>query len=211
MTRRIKIAFFTFLGLFIGSLIYVSTQYFTFKEANTIDISVVNKNIEHGDLVFRKGPSLESFTVYLIDKEKEFSHVGIVYILDDEIQIIHAVPTKNHEKEWIKMERLSTFLCPKNASTYAIIRPIIEAEQKQKVAQEAYQFYQDKVYFDNDYDMRSNDKLYCTELIIKAFNNSDIDIGNNPLTQINFMLNKHSILLPGTLLKNPSFKRIINN
>ncbi|MCF8298375.1 MAG: hypothetical protein K9J13_12585 [Saprospiraceae bacterium] len=209
MSIKIKIIFFTFLSLFLGSLIYLSIQFISFKKSQKIDVTCLTNTLENGDLVFRKGRSIESFAVYLADKEKEFSHVGMVYVSNDKFLVIHAVPTDNHKQESVKMESLKTFLSPKNASAFAIVRPKIKSYKKQIVAQEAYKFYQNKICFDNDYDLETNDKLYCTELIIKAFKNANIDIGNNPLTQINFIMGKHSVLMPGTLLKNPFFKRII--
>jgi hypothetical protein len=195
-------------ALLFGAVLYAYIPKTGSKKNKTVNFQKIENQVQNGDIIFRRGRSLESQAVLLYDKEKEFSHVGMIYSLDGETKVIHAVPTKNHKNEWVKLENISTFLSKKNASQFAIYRPNISSKQKQRVVQKAYSFYKQKVVFDNEYNLLSDQQMYCTELIIKAFTYSDIDLGEIPLTTINFVLNKTQIIMPGSIQKNKSFTKI---
>lgn len=196
-------------ALFIIAILFANTQKNKgSKRIKTIDFHHLENIVQNGDIIFRRGRSLESQAVLLYDNEKAFSHVGMICNLQGKPMVIHAVPSKNHQNEWVKLENISTFLSSKNASQFAIYRPNISTKQKQKVVQKAYSFYEQKVVFDNEYNLISDQQMYCTELIIKAFGYSNIDLGKIPLTTINFALNKTQVIMPGSLQKNKSFTKI---
>ncbi len=97
------------------------------------------------------------------------------------------------------------------AARYAVYRPDYDTEVREKAARTALEFYRRKVTFDNRYDLASDDKLYCTELVIKAFQHAGLRISDIPTTEINLLFATKKLILPGNIIENPHFYKIINN
>lgn len=198
MIKKIAILF---LILFIFFSIKISKQ---FSQTNLLQKNISEK-IENGDLILRCGKSLESYTVLLADSSAKFSHIGIISIENQIPYVIHAVPWKVNT---IKKEKLNEFINYKVASTYAIYRTKYNTTILKNVVNQANSFYQKKYTFDNSYDLTTNTKLYCTELILKAFKNAGINL-KIKTKSINYVIGKHNLIFPSEFTKSPFFKKII--
>ena len=179
--------------------------YFPFLNKTTNIKNIPLTNLNNGDLVLRCGRSTESYAVYLADKNAEFTHLGIISIEDEIPFVIHVVPDKN---KLVRKESLKEFLKPKNASEFAIYRSHYNKFFLDKVVQEANSFYLKKYEFDNKYDLETDSKLYCTELVLKAFNNVGISL-KVKVKALNYVIGKHNIIFPSEFTKAPIFNRII--
>ena len=168
-----KIVLISILSIVILSWVVLYFTYFSFLNKTTNIKNIPLTNLNNGDLILRRGRSTESYAVYLADKNAEFTHLGIISIEDEIPFVIHVVPDKN---KLVKKESLKEFLKPKNASEFAIYRSHYNKFFLDKVVQEANSFYLKKYEFDNKYDLETDSKLYCTELVLKAFNNVGISL-----------------------------------
>ena len=184
------------------TLVAVFLFYFL-NNHNSVEIPK-NLHLKNGDLILRCGTSTESFVVILPDSKTKFSHIGIISIENNTPYVIHAVPHKNH---FIKKDKLEDFLSPENASKYAIYRANLKEDILEKVTIEAETYYQKKYTFDTDYDLKTNTKLYCTELVLKAYQNSGIPLKINP-KEFNYILGKQFIILPSEFTNHPFFNKI---
>ena len=172
-----------------------------------IEKTDINKKLlKNGDLILRKGKSPESFVVYTADKSADFSHIGMVVSEANKLFVVHAVPHKN---KVLKKETIEQFLSKKNASKYAIYRANFSEKELQNVTQNVIEFYNNGVAFDNQYNLKTDDKMYCTELILKAFSKAHLNLNIKP-TLFNYILGKHSIILPSAFTKQPFNKILIN-
>ena len=200
-----KILFFSIISLALICCLIVYYSFFSFQNPSSkLDVTNLS-TINNGDLILRCGRSTESFAVYLADTDSEFTHIGIIAVENDIPYVIHAVPHKN---KLVKKETLNDFLKPKNASKYAIYRSNYNVFFLNKVVKEANSFYIKKYEFDTKYDLTTNTKLYCTELILKAFNNVGINL-KIKAKEFNYVVGKHPIIFPSEFTKTPIFKRII--
>lgn len=193
--------------LLLFGIIYILGAVFIldfFNNYNSIEIPK-NLHLKNGDLILRCGKSTESYAVILADSKTEFSHIGIISIENQVPFVIHAVPHKNH---LIKKDKLNVFLSSKNASKYAVYRANFNEEAMQKVTIEAQLFYDKKCTFDTHFDLTTNTKLYCTELIFKAFKNAGIPLKIRP-KEFNYIIGKQPIILPSEFTKAPIFNKII--
>ncbi len=179
--------------------------YFPFLNKTTNIKNIPLTNLNNGDLVLRCGRSTESYAVYLADKNAEFTHLGIISIEDEIPFVIHVVPDKN---KLVRKESLKEFLKPKNASEFAIYRSHYNKFFLDKVVQEANSFYLKKYEFDDKYDLETDSKLYCTELVLKAFNNAGISL-KVKVKVLKYGIGKHNIIFPSEFTKAPIFNRII--
>jgi len=169
--------------------------------------------IRSGDLVFRKGRGIFSDIFKKIgDIDSPFSHVGIVYIEGNDVFTIHTEASELTGVGCAKKEQLSKFIDSRNAVTYAFysIDGLGSASIKQ-VLKTALKYVNDKIPFDTKFNLRDDDKLYCTELVYKAFKTVGIDLVGKPnMIQVpNFnSLKKIEAIPVGQLLKSELIKLI---
>lgn len=198
MVKRIVFIFFFLATVFWGC------YYLLFASSNT-SIHFNASLFENGDLILRKGRSLESFAVYLSDDESDFTHIGIVSKEQSKIYVIHITPSKNN---LVKKEGLEDFLSDKNTSRFSLIRPKFDLNTLNSVVGQANLFFKKKYTFDNQYDLKTDTELYCTELVYKAFLNAGITLDVKP-SNFNYVLGNHNIIMPSGFTNSSSFKKII--
>lgn len=170
-------------------------------------------NLQNGDLIFRRGISIESQIVLLSDRSSEYSHVGLIYYLNGKPFVIHSVPAESNEiTEYIKMESIQDFIGEENAEKVAIYRLKDQLLNKVQTASSfAYNCYQHKYSFDNDYDLNSNSQLYCTELIWKAYMSAGVDLVCNRLRNINFIITNKIMIMPSSIIESKLLQNIYSN
>lgn len=194
--------------LFIASAILILLLILTIKfskEAkqnqytNTFSCDLVLKN---GDLVFRKGRSLASRVVLITDRESSYSHVGVIYMLDEIPYVIHTVPDESKNGiDYVLMEKLSIFFSSDKASRGSIFRLKEQYEISAKLAAlTAKSYFDNKIVFDDAFDLKSENKLYCTELVWKAYQKVGIDLIQGKFDKLILPLMKGFVILPSSLL-----------
>lgn len=199
--RRRLVVFLILAVVVIATFSYVLFS----KKANYNDLSGrydFNKlAFQDGDLIFRRGLSLSSHAVLLSDKNSRFSHVGMIRILNGKAFVVHAVPGESEQEvEYLKMEPVSEFLDKEKATLGAIYR--LKNADKEKnliVAKKVEGFARKKLTFDNKYDLESDNKLYCTELIWKAYKSIGIDLTEGKRNKLNFPIGPSEIILPSLI------------
>ncbi len=209
--KKSNIIFVITIVLLLSLAILFVTKYQIFSSGEIRDYNAILTELKNGDLIFRKGRSLESFAVCLVDEEKDFSHVGLVVLRAGKPFVIHAVPSESDGEDFIKLERVEAFLSTEKASAFAVYRPEFKTEIRNQVSEIALQFYQSKYTFDYAYDLKSESKLYCTELIFKAFREAGVELSGIHPSTVDFGFVQKQIILPAAFLKNPSFTRINYN
>jgi len=197
---------------FFVLILLLTSCFGTFRQSmDSVHLNFESK-LQSGDLVFRRGISPESYVVIATDRKSRFSHVGILVKENNDWYVIHAVPGENKKgPDFIKKEKLAEFLAPQKASSFAIYRSKFPKAVNESAARHALQFYTNRLLFDNNYDLTTDDKLYCTELVIKAFNQTYLNLKKIHTTEFNFILGKKQLIFPGTLIENPNFTQIINH
>jgi uncharacterized protein YycO len=183
------------------------------KKQNSSLILSNQLDLQNGDLIFRKGRSIESQIVLLSDDNSDYSHVGIIYLKDGKPLVIHSVPAENGEEhEFIKLEGVEDFLKKDKAVQFAVFRLEDSLIHSTKAACDfAYNCYLNKFRFDNQYDLNSDTKLYCTELIWKAYQQIGIDLVQNRLHDINFIVINKRMIMPGSILESKYLKLVHSN
>jgi len=165
---------------------------------------------EDGDIIFRRGKSMASQAVLLTDKNSMYSHVGLIYMKGDIPYVIHAVPGESGSApEEIKCETLTSFLDFEKASRGGLYRLTrLDKSIRAMALQKAKQAFYKRLKFDEDYDLGTDDKLYCTELIWKSYRAAGADLIQGQFDVLNIPLRKGRYILPGTFLDKKSLARI---
>jgi hypothetical protein len=205
LLKQIVVIVTSFVLLIAGIFTFVFLR-FT-RQDEIISVKQDYSFLQNGDLVLRRGKSVDSFAVFLLDENRDYSHIGIVCIENKVPRIIHIVPDK---PDRVRKDPPEIFLSSKNASHYKIIRPDIPANKLELVAKSALDFFDRKLHFDNKYDLSTCTEMYCTELIIKAFEQNNIIFPDIKPQKIKLLLGAYDVIMPGSFLVSPQFICIIS-
>ena len=124
-------------------------------------------NIKVGDIVFRKGAG--PWTKYFINcssREKRFSHVGIVVSNGTQCVIIHSEANERTGVGSVRLELWQGFYA--GASECAVFRYIGSENAAKRFAARGMALV--GVPFDSAFDMEDTNRLYCTEFVRIAIN-----------------------------------------
>jgi len=186
------------------------------NNSNQIQKSVLvlsKLNLQNGDLIFRRGTSIESHIVLLTDQNSEYSHIGMIYKIKDKLFVIHTVPKENDaDPGYIKLESVDEFLSNGKAARVAIYRLIQNSSENINIASKyAYECYLKKYCFDNSYDLVTDAQLYCTELIWKAYKKAGVDLVCDRLRNIDVIIADRIMIMPSPIIKSKLLKKIYSN
>lgn len=150
-----------------------------------------------GDILFVRGTSLRSRIVLFLDRTSdEYSHVGLVWMVDGVPYVVHATPSPAEGAPGgsVRIESLKEFLAPERVTQAAVFRLRDRSlRTADSAADIAVNFAAKRVPFDHDFSLSSVDELYCTEMIWRAYRTAGMDL-----------LDGHSegLLLPSGLVAN---------
>lgn len=196
-----KFYILVFICVILGITLWIDFAHFrtkTYTHQNTY-----LSNLQNGDLVLRRGKSVESYTVYIADDTSDFSHIGVIVMENQKPYVIHAVPNPSH---FVLKESLEDFISSDNCSHYAVYRYEMPDENKNGISQLAQSFYEKKYRFDDRYDLSTDHELYCTELVYKVYQKAGIHLAVKP-KPFDYVLGSHPVFLPSEFTKAP-FKMI---
>jgi len=130
----------------------------------------VKKLIEAGDVITRTGNDFTSQSLKTLNrKDKTFSHCGIANVENDSLFIYHAIGGEWNPNQKIKRESFETFVNPNDNNLMGVFRFNILKNEKENIIKTAKQFYKKEIVFDMDFDLKTDDKMYCVEYVYKSF------------------------------------------
>lgn len=154
-------------------LFFVACQ----RHVHAVDYS--GFTFRNGDLVFRCGHGLESRAVKNRSRSV-YSHVGILRYdsLAESWMVLHAVPGEHAEGQpaYLKADLLKDFFDPERAEAGAWLRLTCSDSIASKAAEYCMNKVKDSVLFDNAYLLKDSVRLYCCELVWRAYLSVGIDI-----------------------------------
>lgn len=159
------------------------------------------ESLRSGDIIFRRGPSVESQAVMTMDGGSTFSHVGIVSKENGATLVIHVVPGEGGP-DVTKIEPIEDYLRSDRALAASAFRVVTDrASQIETAVQFARDYAQRRVPFDSNFDLTSDDALYCTELVWRAYKKAGIDLVDGHFEASSTSLIRGPILWPSSLVR----------
>ena len=155
-----------------------------FKNVNEIDNNsplYLNDSLFHsGDIIFRDGRGIISnaFKKFSLT-DPRYSHAGIIHKENGKTFVYHIIG--GHEDKNMKKEPLTEFCNHIQANAFAVYRTNLDGD---KIDFFAKHYYEKNIKFDNDFNLNTDDKMYCTELIYKILTRVSGEINFLPLTTI---------------------------
>jgi Permuted papain-like amidase enzyme, YaeF/YiiX, C92 family len=196
-------AFVALIILLVG-LSYGVKRNATFASAGKPQI--LPESLRSGDIIFRRGPSIESGVVMAMDRAANFSHAGIVLRERDGTFVIHVV-TGEGGPDTIKVEPIHDYLRSDRAIAAIAYRVVDENPSlTSRAVESAREYVARAVPFDGDFDLASDDALYCTELVWRVYQKAGIDLVAERLDQPTTSFIKGPVLWPSVLLRSKHLK-----
>lgn len=159
-----------------------------------------------GDLIFRKGRDLISSLVLTQGDSAQFSHVGVIVKRGGQVSVIHSLPEDANSASGVQIESLSAFTSFNNASDIAIYRlKGIDGKMRNKITE--YILQQVGKPFDADFLLSTDDRMYCTELVVKAFAIAGVELAAN-VESIKIMLIDELVIPPDHLRRSTRLVRL---
>jgi hypothetical protein len=189
--------------------LFIATGCFQQGKPN-LEVVIDKTKLLEGDLVFRMGRGTSSQAVNFVDKERSYSHIGIL-IKDslDEWFVIHAVPGESEETggvEVVKCDPLLRFFGHDRTVSGVVMRFDSIEEISDQIIRKSKDFFDQKFLFDHNYLLSDDSKLYCTELIHLIFLSVGVDLSEGRRHTV--PLFKEPIIFPSDILKNQRLREI---
>lgn len=142
--------------------------------------------LKEGDLVVRLNQDPTSQFIKNFNRlDKSYSHAGIVLFENGYPYIFHIVNGEENPDEKLIKDSLSRFCNPRKNIAYGIFRYNMSIGEIKRLKELIHKWYAKGVHFDITFNLKTDDKMYCSEMIRKALarvTDKRILIGTTKLT-----------------------------
>jgi Permuted papain-like amidase enzyme, YaeF/YiiX, C92 family len=123
-----------------------------------------------GDLVVRLGDDFISDRIrYLSVADHSYSHAGIIVMHDNKKMVCNIYPDDfSTGADTVRYDPIDSFLNIRTNLKCALYRYDLSDSEKNNLREALNSYYEKKVHFDKSYDLKTDDKIYCSEMIYKA-------------------------------------------
>jgi Permuted papain-like amidase enzyme, YaeF/YiiX, C92 family len=139
--------------------------------------------VEDGDLVFRRQSGfISTMARNLSTTDKRFSHVGIIVNATTEPAVIHSVSDEEKGFNGVVLENLASFL--EHSQDWQVFRIGEPLAARSTLARTATSYYSNSSDFDDEFDLTTANRLYCTELVWRVIREVFPDALHDPVTTV---------------------------
>ena len=132
-------------------------------------IKVVAGSIHEGDLVLRCGNDLISESLSdFSQKEKLYSHSGVAMMDNGTMYIYSNMAGDINPDEIIRRDLVDSFITPVHNIAIGVYRYDLTSTELEKLKNIVHTHYMNKLQFDMNFDLLTDDKMYCAEMIAKS-------------------------------------------
>ena len=132
-------------------------------------IAVVKKMIHSGDLITRTGNDFTSQGLKTLNRRnKTFSHCGIASVEHDTVFVYHALGGEWNRDQKIRRDRFEIFTEPYSNNEIGIFSFKVSDTMLKKIITVTKDFYAEGIMFDMDFDLKTDDRMYCAEFVYKT-------------------------------------------
>jgi hypothetical protein len=125
--------------------------------------------LKDGDLVLRLNHDPSSRFIKEFNRhDKSYSHAGIVFFENGYPYIFHAISGDESPNGKLKKDSLVKFCNPGKNIAFAIYRYNLNPEETKKAKSLVYDWFSKGVRFDHSFNLKSDDRMYCSEMVSKA-------------------------------------------
>lgn len=166
--------------LFLLALAYLVSEYYNdpAKDINKYDayaswksLKVNEDTIRSGDIILRESRGFFSQTFKsfsLVDKR--YSHSGVIIrdTVDNKLYVYHCVGGEENKTNKMKKDPIEVFCTPESNYAFGIYRFDLPQTEMKGFITQVKEYYKQKMEFDLDMELATDNELYCSEMIYKS-------------------------------------------
>lgn len=151
------------------------------RASDPVNVASVDSGVrilKTGDLVMRRGGDATSAMLCLLNQQEKFySHCGLVVVENGYPFIYHSIGGEDNPNERMQRDSAGKWFSPANNLGFGIARLDVPEEKKGSIANVVRDFYKKGLRFDMKFDINTDDRLYCAEMVYKAVDKALNDPG----------------------------------
>ena len=124
--------------------------------------------IQNGDLIMRSDDGLESESLRSFSKtDDSFSHCGLAFLEDGDIYVYHNMAGKENVTEQLMRQPFDSFVNINQKTGFGLFRYNLTPDEIQRLQAISKDNFAKGLKFDKNFDLKTDDKMYCAEMIYK--------------------------------------------
>ncbi len=161
--------------------------------------------LRDGNVVLSMGIGAQSRLLAQMNKHnKSYSHCGLVVIEKGYPFVYHSIGGEDNPDARLRRDSAHHFFSQVRNSAIAIARYPFTTEQETALTETVKSYYSKRPKFDLDFDLATDDRLYCTEFVYKSITAATADSTYLPTTSVmgrrfigtdNLYVNSHASLV----------------
>lgn len=129
----------------------------------------VKQQVHSGDLVTRTGNDFTSECLRKLNqRDQTYSHCGIASLENDSLFVYHALGGDFNPDQKIRRDPFEMFADASGNKGIAVYRMKLPDSMLREIVRTARSFFDQEIMFDMNFDLASNDRMYCAEYIYKT-------------------------------------------
>lgn len=165
--------------MIFGFFVVYTIQYFDFnpypkwltekQKAQWEAAGLDESSLVDGDLVLRHSKGFVSDAILTFQtKDPQYSHSGIVRKIDGKTYVYHATGGEENVTQKMKRDKIEIYCHPAATYKFGVFRWALTDDQRKEFVEILDRWYEGGMEFDLDFDMATDDKMYCSEMIYKG-------------------------------------------
>ena len=161
-------------GFYLGILPQYKTQIIGNNKApvfiNPYDcIKEAKSLLREGDIIMRLNTDPSSQLIRNFNRrDKKYSHSGIVLFENGHPYVFHISNGRQKAETKIRKDSLERFCNPMGNSSFGIFRYDFSSKELKNLKTVVHKWRSNGVSFDDRFDLATNTKMYCSEMVAKA-------------------------------------------
>jgi hypothetical protein len=132
-------------------------------------VMALSDSVAEGDLVLRCGNDYTSETLRdFSQQEKLYSHSGIALRHNGRLYVYSNMAGDINPNEVMRRDPVDSFLSPVSNIVMGVYRYSFSTEELSRLKKIVESHYENKLRFDMNFDLSTDDKMYCVEMIAKS-------------------------------------------
>ena len=126
--------------------------------------------VHDGDIIMRADNDLVSASLRNLSRvDKTWSHCGFLFKEDSGVYVYHVMAGDENPSEQMLRQPLAQFVSPHHKTGFGIFRSDATPAETSAVKQYVHALYSKHLLFDKKFSLLTDDQMYCTEVIYKAY------------------------------------------
>lgn len=141
--------------------------------------------LQDGDLVLRHAKGFVSDAILPFStNDPKYSHSGVVKKIKGKTYVLHASGGEENMSNTMKRDPIALYCHPDAIFKFGVYRLDLDSAQRTVFVEQMERYYREGMEFDFDFDMNTDEKMYCSEMIYKSLLVATNDKNYIPLSRV---------------------------